>query len=594
MESVFQECILEATGEGRTVLLSSHILAEVEKLCDRVTIIRQGRTVQTGTLDEMRHLTRTSIAVATDRSITGLDTIDGVHDVSYDDGQVRFDVDAGALDGTIRHLSSFGIRSLVSQPPTLEELFLRHYGDELDAANGRQRSSGAMTGVAIDALSRAPAVQTSYDDLSPPRRSPALAGCCGWCFAATGSGSQCGCSVSSVSCRCRRRASLRSTRRRSDLEGYARTVRGNSALIIQAGPGYGLDDPTLGAVVMNETSLWLFIAAAVMSVFMVVRHTRTEEEAERAELVRAAPVGRHAALASAMIGTLVVNTAIAAGNVVALLAFGLPTVGSLAFGASMVGVGMVFAGVAAVTAQVASSSRAALAAGGLAVGVAFVLRAIGDVGNGCCRGRRRSVGHSRFVAYADERWWVLVLPVTATLVLVVAARALQDHRDYGSGLMAQRGGRPEATAQLSTALGLAIRLQRGSLVGWAIGLGALAFFYGLVADQAEQMIEDNPDMADFFAQLGVASVTDAFLSTAMLIMTLFATGFTVSSVLRLRSEEVSGRVDPVLATPVGRRRWAWSHLVVALVGTVVLAFVCGVAMGAGAALVLGETAGSAN
>ena len=145
------------------------------------------------------------------------------------------------------------------------------------------------------------------------------------------------------------------------LEGYARTVRGNSALIIQAGPGYGLDEPTVGAVVMNETALWLFIAAGVMSVFMVVRHTRTEEETERAELVRAAPVGRHAALAAAMIGALVVNTAIAAGNVVALIAFGLPLTGSLAFGASMVGAGMVFGGVGAVTSQIASGSRAALA-----------------------------------------------------------------------------------------------------------------------------------------------------------------------------------------------------------------------------------------
>ena len=136
MESVFQDCILDATRDGRTVLLSSHILAEVEKLCDRVTIIRQGRAVQTGTLEEMRHLTRTSITVATDRSIVGLDAIDGVHDVAVDDGSVRFDVDSSALDETIRHLSSFGIRSLVSQPPTLEELFLRHYGDELQAANG--------------------------------------------------------------------------------------------------------------------------------------------------------------------------------------------------------------------------------------------------------------------------------------------------------------------------------------------------------------------------------------------------------------------------------------------------------------------------
>jgi ABC-2 type transport system ATP-binding protein len=128
MESVFQDCIREVTREGRTVLLSSHILAEVEKLCDRVTIIRQGRAVQTGTLDEMRHLTRTSITVSTERSIDGLDALAGVHDVVFEDGNVRFDVDASALDATIRHLSSFGIRSLVSQPPTLEELFLRHYG----------------------------------------------------------------------------------------------------------------------------------------------------------------------------------------------------------------------------------------------------------------------------------------------------------------------------------------------------------------------------------------------------------------------------------------------------------------------------------
>ena len=143
MEAVFQDCILDATAEGRTVLLSSHILAEVEKLCDRVTIIRQGRAVQTGSLDEMRHLTRTSITVSTERPVEGLDTIDGIHDVVADDGHVSFDVDGSALDRTISHLATFGIRSLVSQPPTLEELFLRHYGDELEAATGVDASGGA-------------------------------------------------------------------------------------------------------------------------------------------------------------------------------------------------------------------------------------------------------------------------------------------------------------------------------------------------------------------------------------------------------------------------------------------------------------------
>jgi ABC-2 type transport system ATP-binding protein len=136
MESVFQDCILEAAGDGRTVLLSSHILAEVEKLCDRVTIIRQGRAVQHGTLEELRHLTRTTVTVATERPLTGLEAVAGVHDVRADDDHVHFEVDGAAIDGAIRHLTMFGIRSLVSQPPTLEELFLRHYGDELDELAG--------------------------------------------------------------------------------------------------------------------------------------------------------------------------------------------------------------------------------------------------------------------------------------------------------------------------------------------------------------------------------------------------------------------------------------------------------------------------
>ncbi len=135
MEAVFQECIAEEKAEGRTVLLSSHILAEVEALCDRVSIIRLGRTVETGTLAELRHLTRTTIAAETARPATGLAGLPGVHGLSVDDGRVRFDVDTNQLDGALRHLSGLGVRSLTSQPPTLEELFLRHYGDEL-AGNG--------------------------------------------------------------------------------------------------------------------------------------------------------------------------------------------------------------------------------------------------------------------------------------------------------------------------------------------------------------------------------------------------------------------------------------------------------------------------
>ncbi|RJL30108.1 ABC transporter ATP-binding protein [Bailinhaonella thermotolerans] len=127
MEAVFTDCVREVKEQGRTVLLSSHILAEVEKLCDRVSIIRDGRTVETGTLDELRHLTRTSITAELASPVNGLA---GVHDLRVDGSRVSFQVDTDRLDEVLKHLSASGVRSLTSRPPTLEELFMRHYRDE--------------------------------------------------------------------------------------------------------------------------------------------------------------------------------------------------------------------------------------------------------------------------------------------------------------------------------------------------------------------------------------------------------------------------------------------------------------------------------
>jgi ABC-2 type transport system ATP-binding protein len=127
MEAVFRGCVEEERSRGRTVLLSSHILSEVEALCDRVTIIRDGRAVESGTLADLRHLTRTSIAAELNREPVGLAHLPGVHDLRVEGRRVRCQVDAAGLDGLLAHLTPFGVRSLISQPPTLEDLFLRHY-----------------------------------------------------------------------------------------------------------------------------------------------------------------------------------------------------------------------------------------------------------------------------------------------------------------------------------------------------------------------------------------------------------------------------------------------------------------------------------
>src|ERR671920_1108771 len=131
MEEAFQECIREARAEGRTVLLSSHILAEVEALGDRLSIIRAGKTVLSGSLDELRHFTHTTVIAETASPVDGIETLPGVNVVERQERRVRFDVASDELPGAIAHLAALGVKSLVSHPPTLEELFLSQYGDQV-------------------------------------------------------------------------------------------------------------------------------------------------------------------------------------------------------------------------------------------------------------------------------------------------------------------------------------------------------------------------------------------------------------------------------------------------------------------------------
>lgn len=373
-----------------------------------------------------------------------------------------------------------------------------------------------------------------------------------------------------------------------ELDQYGQLVRDNAALIVQAGPGYGLGSPTIGAVMMNELAIWTIIAVAVMSVFMVVRHTRTEEETERAELIRAAPVGRHAPMAATLLAVTIANIIIALSVVLSLLAYDLPIEGSFAFGATMIAAGFVFAAIAVVMSQVADTGRSAIGLACAAIAIAFILRAIGDVGDGRLSWLSPLGWAQAIRAFANERWWVLLLPTATAAVLVYTATQLQARRDIGAGLIGQRLGPATAGRLLNSPVGLSIRLQRASIIGWSIGLGLFAFFYGIVADQAESILEDNPDMEDFFAQFGEASITDVFLTTSILIVAMVASGFTISSALRLRSEERSSRADPILATPTARFRLIVGSVAVTIGGTAIVMATSGLAIGAGFAAMTGD------
>ncbi len=373
-----------------------------------------------------------------------------------------------------------------------------------------------------------------------------------------------------------------------ELAQYAELAQADVAFKALAGPGYGLDDVTLASVVMNETLVYTFLIIALMSVFLMIRHTRAEEETDRAELVRAASVGRLATLAAACSWVGLVNTAVGLGLGLTLVTFGLPATGSLAFGLAAWMTGMVFIGVAATTAQVASSARAATASAGAAVGVSFLLRAFGDLGTGWLTWLSPLGWAQSIRAFAAERWWVLAPMVFAAMGLIAGGVILSARRDLGAGLFAQRPGPAHASDGLATPLAMAVRLQRNALIAWSLGVGFIGFFFGVVSDLADQFLE-NEAIAEIYNQAGVGTPTEAFLSTTLLIVALIASGYTVSTVLRLRTEESAGRAGMVIATPVSRRRWAGSYLAVSVLGTAIIMVFTGLAIGVGSTIALGDT-----
>lgn len=376
---------------------------------------------------------------------------------------------------------------------------------------------------------------------------------------------------------------------RESQELYVSIATGNPALQAFGGPGYGFDNPNIGVILVNETQLWGAVCVALMAIFLVTRHTRAEEDDERAEVIRSSVVGRHTPLAATVlvVGAAVVAIGLICG--VGFIALGYATTGSLSLAASFVAAGLLFVGVAAVAAQVAGSARATLGYSVAALAAMFVVRAVGDAGRTWLRWLSPLGWVQSGRAFAGERWWPLVLCLATAVALVVLAQWLSVHRDLGSGLVTPHGGRASARRWLTHPVGLAVRLQRGVLAGWIFGMLLFGGLYGSIGDEIATFIEDNPIYADLVAQLQGVDITDSFFATALVMLALFASGFAVSAALRLRSEEHAGRADVVLAAPISRTRWAASYLVVDVVGTTLIVLAGGLGIGVGYALAIGDT-----
>jgi ABC-2 type transport system permease protein len=366
---------------------------------------------------------------------------------------------------------------------------------------------------------------------------------------------------------------------------YNSTMTGSAPVVVMSGPPVALG--TLGGVTVYEINVTAMVAVALMAVFLVVRHTRGEEEAGRTELLASTVVGRHAPTAAALVVVGGATVAVAVGIAAILLGFGLPAYGSLAYGAAIAAFGLAFTGVGVCAAQVTAHARGALGLSSAFLGVAFALRAVGDVGSGSLSWFSPMGWVQGVRPFGDERLWPVLLLLAFTAGTLVLAAVLRSHRDVGAGLVATRAGRTTARRRLGTAIGLPARLQRGTLVGWAVGLFVGGLSFGSLSGEVGRMVELNEDFGEMITTLGGDPV-DGFLGTMLMLLALLAGGFTVSSVLRLPSEETAGRAEPLLATGLSRRRWAAGGLAVTAGGTVLVLTLGGLGLGLAAAVALGE------
>ena len=340
------------------------------------------------------------------------------------------------------------------------------------------------------------------------------------------------------------------------------------------------------------------VMVALFSLLTVIRHTRTDEEAGRTELIGAAAVGRHAQLAAALIVTFAANLVLGLILFAAMVGQGMPVAGSLAFGAEFAAAGWAFAGVAAITAQLTSGARAARSIAILVLGVAWVLRLAGDVsavGSGTLSWLSwiSPIGWVQHIfPYGGDHAWPVVLTVLFAGATTAVGVVLLGRRDFGAGLLPDRLGPATAAPGLRSPVALAWRLHRGLLLGWAIGFAALGLVFGAVAKSVADLVNGNTALSDVFSRMGGAStLVDSYFASVAGILGLVAAGYGVQATLRLRDEEITGHAEMVLTSSVGRLRWAASHLMFALLGPAVVLAVAGVCEGATYGLISHDVGG---
>ena len=548
MEQAFRRSIHEARERGQTVFLSSHIMSEVEALCDRVGILREGKLVEVGTLAEMRHLSALTIEATFDGAPPDLSSVPGVSSVETNGRLVRCHV-RGSVEPLLKALAEVHVTELLSREPSLEELFLALYGDQ---------AGGDQSRCPLIELTRAEPYGTivtrSRDPGDCPKSGPF------W---------------GSVGLHLRHRHRLVSPELHEALQDAGGPGPSRRGVRLEQG-----DNRTLRARARLQTvagftafkiSMTLMILGAVWGLLTSTRLLRGEEDNGRWELLLAGQTTRRGAAAQALAGlgagVVTLWTVAAMITVVTGLSSQVDIAAgpALYFALAMVSTALMFLAVGAVTSQLSATRRQAAASAAVILGVCYAVRMVADAGVGL---------HG--LIWASPLGWVeqlqaltaprplaLVPIVLLTAVLIATAVHLAGGRDVGASILPDRAGGRSHLRLLSNPIGLTARLVRPTVIGWWVAIALSAMLYGLVARSASASITGS-SVHQVLSKLGARGTgTQAVLGVCFLVVAILVGFVAAGQITSARSEESEGHLDHLVVRPVSRSAWFGGRLVVA-------------------------------
>ena len=363
--------------------------------------------------------------------------------------------------------------------------------------------------------------------------------------------------------------------------GIAETMK-NPAMTVMVGPAYGIDNYNTGAMMGHMMLLFSIIGIIIMNIFMVVRHTRSDEEKGRLEVIRSLPVGRLANLSATMIVCFIINTiiALALGVSISLLGVSSMTLeGCMLFGVVIGMTGILFGAITAVFVQLSSNSRGAIGYSFMFLGIAYIVRGIGDVSSEILSLISPLGLPLRTSVFVDNSWWPILLIGLLTIIVLVFAFYLNAKRDLGEGLIPAKKGKAIASQAMLSPFGFARKLLRTQIIWWAIALFTLGVTYGSVFGDIDKFLEGNEMLQQMFVNTeGGITIAESFMSVIMVIMSIVSSIPAISAILRIRKEEKEGRLEHILSRNVSRNKFFACFLIIAIFTSIIMMIFTGLGL----------------